>query len=551
MRSKTHQAAPVNFAEKFLCLLVSIFCCASCQRENLVDKATREGILIVGNSNEPQSLDPQMVSGVLESNILRALFEGLVSYDAKDDAACPGGVAYEVVPDAQMIVWTARLRPNLKWSDGMPLTAHDFAFSYERILRPNLGAKYAEMLYFLKGAEAFNKGETKDFSTVGVRVIDDETLELTLRGPTPFFPQILKHFTWLAVPRHVVLKHGAIDQRGNRWTRPENLVSNGPYQIKSWRRNDHIEVERNPYFWNLSQVKLNGVRFLPINNSYTEARMFRDRQLHMTYGAAPEVVDFMKKNHPSELRQEPYLGVAYYRFNTRNEVLKDPRVRKALSMAIDRKAICESAFRGFTPADSFSPPMAGYEPPHLIKENLTEAKKLLAEAGYPNGDGFPRLNILIASRETAVTLAQAIQAMWRESLGIEVGVENKEWSAYLVAVQSLEYDISAAQWIGDYMDPLTFLEMWTPNNGNNNTGWENPEFVRFLGKSFNTADLNERFAFLKQAETVLMNDSPIMPIGWFSRNYLIHPSVKNWFPLQLAANPYQMLELVPQNSSSF
>ncbi len=528
-----------------LLLIPCLLALVSCQKESQVEKATREGILLLGNSNEPKGLDPHIVSGVLESNILRALFEGLITSDPQSDSATPGGAALEVTPDETATVWTAKLRPGGKWSDGMPVTAQDFAFSYERMLTPELGAKYSEMLFFLKGAEDFNKGVTTDFSTVGVEVVDDKTLRLTLRGPTPYFREILKHYTWTAVPRHVVLKHGTIGQRGNPWTRPENIVGNGPYKLKSWRRTDHIEVERNPHYWDASNVVLNGVRFLPVTNPYTEARMFRDGQLHLTYSATPEVVDLMKRDHPEQLRQEPYVGTVFYRFNTTREPLQDPRVRQALSHAIDRKAICDNVFRGYTPAYAMTPPMGDYQPPQIAGSDPEKARKLFAEAGFPGGKGFPRLKILIASRETAATLAQAVQAMWREVLGIEVEIENKEWNAYIVAMQQLDYDIAAAGWIGDYLDPLTFLEMWTPGNGNNNTGWDNPEFADLLKQSFEDPDSTHRFDLLKQAETILVEEAPILLIAWYGRNYLVHPSVEGWHPLLLANNPYQTLRLVP------
>ena len=522
------------------CLLL-----ASCQKESQVAKASRGGILLIGNANEPKGLDPHSVSGVPEANILRALFEGLIADDPQSDAATPSGAALEVTPDATTTVWTAKLRPNGKWSDGMPVTAQDFAFSYERLLTPELGAKYSEMLYFLKGAEDFNKGKTTDFSTVGVEVIDDETLRLTLRGPTPYFRQIIKHYTWTAVPRHVVLKHGKIGQRGNPWARSENIVGNGPYKLKSWRRTDHIEVERNPFYWDAANVTLNGVRFLPITNLYTEARMFRDGQLHVTYAATPEVVDLMKKEHPAELRQEPYVGTAFYRLNTRRKPLDDVRVRQALSFAVDRQAICDNVFRGYEPAYAMTPPMGDYDPPHIAGFDKEKARNLLAEAGYPGGKGFPRLKVLIASRETAATLAQAVQAMFRETLGIEVEIENKEWNAYLVAMQDLDYDIASAGWVGDYLDPLTFLEMWTPGNGNNNTGWDNPEFVKLLQQSFQEADAARRFELLHQAETILVGEAPVLLIAWQARNYLIHPSVEGWHPLLLSNNPYQFIRLAP------
>lgn len=536
-------------------ILPSFIFLSSCQKESQVDKATREGILIIGNSAEPKGLDPHTVSGVPEANILRALFEGLIADDPASDTGCPGGAALEVTPDATSTVWTAKLRPDGKWSDGAPVTAQDFAFSYERILTPEFGAKYAEMLYFLKGAEDFNKGITTDFSSVGVKVIDDETLRLTLRGPTPYFREVLKHYTWTAVPRHVILKFGTISQRGNPWTRAENIVGNGPYKMKSWRRTDHIEVERNPYYWNAKNVTLNGVRFLPITNLYTEGRMFRDGQLHVTYSATPEIVDLMKKEHPEELRQEPYVGSMFYRFNTTRKPLGDRRVRQALSYAVNRKILCDKVLRGYTQAYAMTPPMGDYQPPHIARYDPEKARQLLAEAGYPggkdpSGKDFPRLKVLLASKETAATLTQAVQAMFRENLGIEVEIDNKEWSAYLVAMQELNYDIALGGWIGDYLDPLTFLEMWSPGNGNNNTGWENQDFVNRLQQSFREIDATRRFEELRQAETILVEDAPILPIAWYARNYLIHPSVEGWHPLLLANNPYQFIKLIPGRDPS-
>lgn len=511
-----------------------------------MEKATREGILLLGNANDPKSFDPQVVTGVLESNINRALFEGLVRIDPSVDLAAPGGAAEELIPDETATVWTAKLRADAKWSDGHPVTSEDFAFAYERILTPELGAAYASMLYFMKGAEDFNTGKTTDFSTVGIEVIDPLTFKITLRGPTPFFPEILKHYTWFPVPKHSVLKYAPIGQIGNPWSKPENLVSNGPFKIKSFRRTAHIEVERNPHYWDAENVTLNGIRFLPISNVFTEARMFRDGQLHVTYTAAPEVVDLMRKVDPGSVRQEPYLGTVLYRFNNTREPLKDVRVRRALSMAIDREAICKNVFRGYEPAYGMTPPMGDYDPPNGIGFDPEAARELLAEAGFPEGKGFPRLKLLIASRETAATLATAVQAMWRDTLGVEVEIENKEWTAYIVTTQNLEYDIVGGGWIGDYIDPLTFLEMWTPGNGNNNTGWDNAEFAALLEESFQITDPAARFDKLKEAESLFLEESPIAPIAWWGKNYLLHPSVKGWNPLLLDNHPFNSLRLVPQ-----
>ncbi|NJM38252.1 MAG: peptide ABC transporter substrate-binding protein [Akkermansiaceae bacterium] len=511
-----------------------------------MDQATREGILLVGNANEPKALDPNVTSWVSEGNIMRALFEGLIADDPKVDTATPGGAATEVTSDDAATVWTAKLRPNGKWSDGAPVTAHDFAFAYERILRPDFGAKYCEMLYFLKGAEDFNKGKTKSFSTVGVEIIDDLTLRLTLRGPTPYFREILKHHTWYPVPRHIVLKHGVIDKIGNPWSRKENIVSNGPFKLKSWRRNHHVEVERNPHYWNAAQVTLNGVRFLPVPNYFTEARMFRDDLLHTTYTATSENVDLMEKENPTMLRKEPYLGVYFLRYNTQRTPLNDPRVRQALSFAMDRDTLSARAFRGYKPAYAVTPPMGDYQPPRIGIYDAEKAKRLLAEAGYPGGKGFPRLKILIpSSSETGIVSSQAIQSMWKNTLGVNVEIETKEATAFKVASEEMDYDISYAGWIGDYLDPLTFLELWTAGNGNNNTGWDNAEFTGLLQKSFQESDATRRLALFHQAETILMNEAPILPLVWQSRNYLLHPSVDGWHPLLLSNNPYQYMRLRP------
>jgi oligopeptide transport system substrate-binding protein len=531
-----------------LFLLPALLCLAGCQRETQIEKANRDGILIVGNSNEPKGLDSQVVTGVLESNIMRALFEGLVSDHPSDDAANLPAGAETLEPDATATVWTAKLRANAKWSDGAPVTARDYAFAYERILTPEFAAKYAEMLYFLKGADRFNKGETKDFSTVGVEVVDDLTLRLTLRGPTPYFPQILKHYTWNPVPRHVVLKHGTMTQKGNPWSKLGNIVSNGPYQLKSWRRTDHLEVERNPHYWGAADVTLNGVRFLPINNSYTEARMFRDGQIHVTYTAPPEIVDLMLKENPKVLRQEPYVGTLFFRCNTKRKPLEDLRVRRALSLSFNQQEICDKILRGYKPAFGMTPPMAGYDTPHAISFDPETARKLLTEAGFPAAaDGkrtsFPRLKILLASRETAATVAQAIQAMWRKELGIEVEIENKEWTAYLAAMQEFDYDLASSGWIGDYLDPLTFLEMWTDGNGNNLTGWTNPKFEELLKQSHQEADPAKRYAILRDAETIMTAEAPVLLLAWYARNYLMDPSVENWHPLLLDNHPYDVLRL--------
>ena len=223
------------------------------------------------------------------------------------------------------------------------------------------------------------------------------------------------------------------------------------------------------------------------------------------------------------------------------------RVRQANSLAIDRDALCENVFRGFHPAYSITPPMANYDPPHVASYDPEKARRLLADAGFPGGKGFPRLKVLIASRETAATAAAAVQAMLRENLGIVIEIDYKEWTAYLAATQNYEYDIAWGGWIGDFVDPLTFLEMWMPDNGNNNTGWSNPAFVDLLKRSFQETDATKRFDLLRQAETIFSEEAATIPIAWQASNYLVDPSVQGWHPLLLANHPYEHVRLVPRH----
>ena len=270
--------------------LITLPMLSSCQKETQVDRATREGILIVGNSAEPKSLDLHLVTGVIESKVIDALFEGLVANDPVSDDATPPGAATSWEHNADMTEWTFKLQPNGKWSDGVPVTAHDFVFSYHRLLHPDTAGPYAEMLYFLVNAEDYNKGRITDFSQVGVKALDDLTLQVKLREPVPFLPSLTRHYTWFPAPQHVILKYGTMTSPGNKWFMFPNMVGNGPFKLTKWRFHDVIECDRNPYYWDAANVSLNGIRFLPIENPYTETRAFLAGQIHTTYQLPPDLL---------------------------------------------------------------------------------------------------------------------------------------------------------------------------------------------------------------------------------------------------------------------
>ena len=519
-----------------------------CSGESPVERASRDGVLLIGNTAEPRGLDPHIVSGVLENNIIRALFEGLVvEHPSKDGEALPGA-AERWEPNEDFTEWTFHLRKGAIWSDGEPITAEDFLFAFERILSPDLGSEYSFMLYYIIGAEAFHKGETKDFSTVKVSAPDPHTLHVKLRAPIPFLPEITKHYTWFPVPKHIILRHGTMDDRFNPWTKPENIVSNGCFTLKSWRLNDHIEVETNPRYWDTENVQLKGIRYLPIGNAYTEARMFFNDQLHITYTVAPDLIEYSRTNYADQLRSELYLGTYFIRCNIERGPLADPRVRKALSMTIDQQSIIDYVTLGNqAPAAGIVPPFEGYESPDSVHFDPDEAKKLLADAGFANGNNFPKIQYLTTDRESAKRLAEALQAMWKQHLGIEVGIQQMEWTSYMNTMTERDYDLAAGGWIGDYMDPLTFLDMWVKDGGNNRTNWSSQDFENLLGSAERTADAAERYRLLQQAEALLLNERPILPIYWYTRNYLVHPDVRNWDPLLLDNHPWKFIALTPES----
>ncbi len=521
---------------------ISCLILTSCQKETQVARANREGILLVGNSAEPKALDHQLVTGVPESKVIGALFEGLVAQDPAQDDAIPPGAAASWEHNEDMTGWVFHLQPEGKWSDGAPVTAHDFVFAYNRILHPDFAGPYAEMLYFLENAEAFNKGKITDFSQVGVKAVDDFTLAVKLREPVPYLPSLTRHYTWFPVPRHVVLQHGKMTDRFTKWSVLPNLVGNGAFKLNAWRFHDFIEVKRNPHYWDAADVGLNGIRFYPIENPYTETRAFLSGQLHTIYQLPSDLIRTVKKSDPEFLRQEPYVGTTFIRVNTQRPALSDPRVRQALSLTLDREQICDYIMEGFFPALSLTPKMGAYQPETKLNFDPQKARALLAEAGFPDGEGFPVFSMLI-SRPAARAGAEAIQAMWSKHLNVRINIQNMDWGSYINAQQSLNFDLASAGWIGDYLDPTTFLNMWTQGNGNNNTGWNDPRYETLLREAAVKSEPAARLALFREAEALLMDAQPIIPVSYYTRNYLLRPEVKGWHPLLLDNHPWAAIRL--------
>lgn len=532
--------------------LLSIFLCSlstGCtKRESPVTIGNRNQILHRGIGSDPEDLDPHTTTGITEFNIIKALLEGLVSTDPSTLAPLPGAAeSWDVSDDG--LTYTFHLRKDGIWSNGDPVKASDFVFSFKRILSPALGSAYSYMLFCMKNAEPFYKEEINDFSEVGATAIDDYTLEIRLNAPTPYFLSLIHHHSWFPVHPATVLKNGLIDQIGNPWTRPENYVGNGPFTLKLWEHDKKIVVQKSNTYWDKDSVKLNEIHFYPIGDHKVEERSFRASQLHITETLPLDRVQYYIESNSPFLKIAPYLGTYYYALNVNRPPLDNVKVRQALALAIDREQIVKYVTKGGEKAAyNFTPPnTAGYTSRAMITGGPAEARALLADAGFPNGVGFPRLQLLYNTSDSHARLAAAIQQMWKTVLNIDIELVNMEWKVYLAATQEKKYDISRQGWIGDYVDPNTFLDMWITGRGNNRPGYSNKKYDELLAIASTTLDQNQRYEYLQQAEKLLLDEMPIIPIYFYVSKSLVQPSVKGLMPNILDDHPYKYIHLEETN----
>ncbi len=371
-----------------------------------------------------------------------------------------------------------------------------------------------------------------------------------LNNPVPFFLSLLYHHSLYPVHRATIEKFGKIDSRVSKWTLPGNYVGNGAFVLKKWELNKIIVVKKNPYYWNASKVRLNEIDFYPVDNAQTEERMFRAGQLHITSTVPIDKIEVYEKKSPGLIRIDPYMGTYYYMINTLKKPFDDPRVRRALAMSVDRKQIVEKVTKGGQkPAYAFTPPNTmGFTAKSAIPYDIEGARKLLAEAGYPDGKGFPETELIYNTNDAHRKIAVAIQQMWKKALNIDITLYNQDWKVFLDNQRTLNFTIARAAWIGDYPDPNTFLDMWVTGGGNNHTGWSNKTYDSLIARAAETIDKKERYGYFQQAEKILAEDVPIIPIYTYTRVYLIRPEVKGWYPNILDHHPYQYVYLEKTDS---
>lgn len=501
------------------------------RRETPVTTALRTQTLHVGNLAEPASLDPHTQTLMAEWEILTTLFDGLVSM-ANDGVTILPGMAerWEVSPDG--LTYTFHLRRGLQWSNGDPLTAVDIVESLRRLLNPVLGFTSPELIDPIAGARAYLDGRTKDFATVGITLIDPLTVQYRLAYRAPHFLSIVSNTTVVGMPVHraTVEKFGGVARRDSKWALPGNMVSNGPFVLKEWRPNQVITVTRNERYWDAKRVRLNEVRFYPIEDPVAEEHAFRAGQLHVTWGLPATKIESYQRTRAAEVQIAPILQTSFISFNCARAPLTDPRVRHALALAIDRKSATEAGYRGRAePARSFvRPGTGGFEPPELKIHDPAEAKRLLAAAGFPDGRGFPALELRISSGGSdASAVAEQIQQSWRQTLGVNVSINRMETKVLIASLYARTYDLSLSGYypIDDPSDQLARAEK---NGTGNFSGWSHPEFEA-AGLAVRQATTDAaRLAGFATMEQIIARESPYVPLFHQNHVHLVHPSVRGW-----------------------
>ncbi|MSU00204.1 peptide ABC transporter substrate-binding protein [Tissierella pigra] len=479
-------------------------------------------ILRTNNGSEPGSLDPALAQGTHESWVLDHTFEGLMKIDP--DLKVVPGMAEEYMISDDSLTYTFTLRDDIKWSNGDSVTAHDFEFAWKRALDPELASDYAHQLYYIKGGEAYNTGEgTVD--DVLVKALDDKTLEVTLEAPTAYFLELTAFYTLYPVNKKVV-------ESDPDWAKNASThVSNGPFTLTEWEHNATIKIRKNENYYDSASVKLDGVDFDIIDDENTTWQKYEGGDYDFLTPLPQAVVAQMKDNNNPELIIGAEVGTYYYNLNSKVKPFNNIKVRRGLSMTLDRQTIVDKIAQGGQIAAEGVVPFGlpdenGKEyrdaVGKLVEYNVEEGKKLflegLAEEGMKIED-FKNIVILYNTSEAHKKIAQAAQEMWRVNLGIEIQLENVDFQVKLDREKAGDYHISRAGWIGDYMDPITFIELWESNSSFNDAKYNSPEYDQLVKIAKTSPDPNERFDAMRKAEQIVMEDMPIVPVYFYTQPY--------------------------------
>jgi oligopeptide transport system substrate-binding protein len=485
-----------------------------------------EQVLHRGNGAEPETLDPAKSTGVTESNIQYEIFEGLTTY-SPDGQVVPGvAEKWEVSDDGK--TYTFHLRDS-KWSNGDPVTAEDFVYAWRRVLDPATASDYAPIFDVIANAEQIRKGEEKDLTKLGIAATDPKTFTVSLAKSAPYFLGLVRHSSFLPVHK------ATVDKFGQDWTKPGNIVGNGAFTLSEWTPQSSLTVVKNPNYYDAANVKLEKIVYYPTEDISEEFKRFRNGELQITYEVPSDQIGFIEANMKDEYEAKPYLGTYYYVVNETRENGAKKEVREALALAIDREAIADKVTQGsFLPAYSWVPPgTPDYTTQYLsfkdmpMPERIAKAKELLAGAGY-TAEKPLKLEILYNTSENHKKIAIAIQDMWKQ-VGVDATLNNQEWQVYLDTRDNKQFDVARAAWIGDYADPVTFLDLFLSDAGvRNDAGYNNAEFDKLVKDSFGISDPKARMASLEKAEQMFLADLPIIPILHYKTKHMVSKKVQGW-----------------------
>ncbi|MCF6092955.1 peptide ABC transporter substrate-binding protein [Microaerobacter geothermalis] len=484
--------------------------------------------LVLNASTEPPSLNPNTATDSTSGEILRQVMEGLVRLDKDSKVVKGSGMAEDWTISEDGLTITFKIKDNVFWSNGDPVTAEDFEYAWKQVLNPETAADYAYQLFYLKNGEKYNAGEVSA-DEVGVKALDEKTLEVTLEAPVPYFISLTAFYSLYPVPSKVA-------KENPDWAADaETYVSNGPFKLTKWEHDSEVVVEKNDKYWNADNIKLNKITWMMVNDPNTEYQLFKSGDLDVAENPPSDLLKQLLDS--GEAKAPNILGTYMYMFNVEKEPFNNANIRKAFTLAIDRKLLIDNVTQGGqVPALGFVPPGSSPDLGFDFREkagnyyndaDVEKAKEYLKKGMEELGiTQLPEITLMFNTSEGHQKIAQAIQEMWKKNLGVEVKLQNQEWKVYLETLKSGDFQIGRLGWLADYFDPMTFLDMWITDGGNNDTNWSNKEYDDLIAKAKSTDDQSVRGEAMLKAEKILMDEMPIAPIYFYTDAYMMQPWVK-------------------------
>ncbi len=497
-------------------ILALLLCLVSCKTAPKSDSDNAAQHFRVNLGTEPPSLDWSLATDGVSFNVIANLMVGLTEFNKELKPAPVIAKSWDIAEGGKRIIF--HLRDDVLWSDGQKVRAHDFEYSWKRLLNPKTASEYAYILFDIVNAREYHENKLSNAAEVGVKAVDDLTLEVKLRHPASYFLSLTTFEVTFPQRQDVVEKFES------RWTDPEHIVTNGPFTLASWKHENQIELRANLKYF-LGKPVMDRVTMFMVNEKTTAVAMYEQGQLDFIDNRSIPILEKKRLAKQRGFRNVPQLRGYYYGFATDRKPFDDPRIRKAFAMAIDRETFPKILQGGEKPASSWIPPgMLAHNSKIGVHFNPPEARRLLREAGYSDGKGFPRVVLAYNTEEDHKLVAEAVQSMWQRNLGVLVSLDNQEWKVYLKKLQNDPPHVFRLGWGADYPDPDNFMKLFTANSGNNNTRWKNPRYDQLLDLAARELDVKKRIKLYDEAQTILVEtDLPIIPLFWTSESTLLNP----------------------------